>query len=113
MAQCVMRVVLKSQLEQAAGFLDQQINLGRAGVWTGESQVVGARHEGTTSNPAYQTQDPYLIQGHVPNGCAVDFQDPVSNMDGILHIWAHAAWVHSVDTGQWSEPCLPAYPLEP
>ena len=36
-AQCVMGVMLKSQLEQAAGFLDQQINLGRAGVWTGES----------------------------------------------------------------------------
>lgn len=42
MAQRVVGVVLKSQLEQAAGFLDQQINLRRAGVWTGESQVVGA-----------------------------------------------------------------------
>lgn len=35
MAQCVMGIVLESQLEQAAGFLDQQINLGRTSVWTG------------------------------------------------------------------------------
>lgn len=55
MTQCVVGVMLKSQLEQAAGFLDQQINLERAGMWLGESQVVGDRHEGTTSNAA---QDP-------------------------------------------------------
>ena len=107
MAQAVMGVMLQSQLEQAAGFLDQQINLGRAGTWTGESQVVASRHEGTTSNPACQTWDPHLVQGHVPDGGAIDFQDPVPDMDGILHIWAHAAWVHSVGTGQWSDPCLP------
>lgn len=102
-AQCVMGVMLKSQLEQAAGFLDQQINLGRAGVWTGESQ--GWCSQGsTTSN---QTQDPYLVQGHIPDGCAIDFQDPVSNVDGILHIRAHAAWVHSVGIERWSDPCSP------
>ena len=67
MAQAVMGVMLQSQLEQAAGFLDQQINLGRAGTWTGESQVVASRHEGTTSNPACQTWDPHLVQGHVPD----------------------------------------------
>ena len=107
MAQTVMGVMLQSQLEQAAGFLDQQINLGRAGMWTGESQVVGSRHKGTTSNPACQTWDPHLVQGHVPDGRAIDFQDPVPDVDGILHIRAHAAWVHSADTEQWSDLCLP------
>ena len=107
MAQGIMGVMLQSQLEQAAGFLDQQINLGRADVWTGESQVVGSRHEGTTSNPTCQTWDPYLVQRHVPDGRAIDFQDPVPNMDGILHIRAHAARVHSVGTEWWSDPCLP------
>lgn len=83
---------------------------------SGESRCVdrwvpggGGRHEGTTSNPASQTQDPYLIQGHVPNGCAIDLQDPVSNMDGILHIWAHAAWVHSVGRARAVVRLLPAH----
>lgn len=60
MAQCVMGIVLESQLEQAAGFLDQQINLGRTSVWTGESLVEGGRHEGTASSSAHQTQDLYI-----------------------------------------------------
>lgn len=68
--------------------------------WGGE----GSRHG--ASNPAFQTRDSYLIQGHIPDGRAIDFQDPVSNMDGILHIWAHAAWVHSVGIELWSDPCL-------
>lgn len=67
MAQIVMGIMLKSQLEQAAGFLDQQINLRRASVWTGESQVVRAA---TISNPACQTQGLY-----------------------ILHLGAHSGWV--------------------
>ena len=113
MAQCVVGVMLKSQLEKAASFLDQQINLGRTGVWTGEPQVVRGSMEGTALHPAHQTQGPYLIQGHIPNGCAIDFQDPVSNMNGILHIWTHAAWVHSVGTEQWSDPWPPACPLQP
>lgn len=71
-------------------------------MWTGESKVVeregGEEGKSTTSNPRLPGWDPYLIQGHVPDGCAIDFEDPVSHVDGILHIWAHAAWVHSVGT---------------
>ena len=69
--------------------------------------MVGSRHKGTTSNPACQTWDPHLVQGHVPDGRAIDFQDPVPDVDGILHIRTHAARVHSADTEQWSDLCLP------
>lgn len=63
MAQRVVGVVLKSQLEQAAGFLDQQINLGRAGVWTGESQVVGAGMKAPAPIPLPRLRTPTSSRG--------------------------------------------------
>lgn len=71
-------------------------------VWTGESSEVVAElraEASTSSTPSCLSVSPwpYLVQRHIPDGRAIDFQDPVSNVDGILHIWAHAAWVHSGD----------------
>lgn len=37
----------------------------------------------------------YLIQRDIVNWCPVDLQDPVSNMNGIFHIWTDAVCVHS------------------
>lgn len=43
-------------------------------MWTGESQVVGSRHKGHHLNPTCQTWDPHLVQGHIPDGRAIDFR---------------------------------------
>lgn len=37
----------------------------------------------------------YLIQGDVVNGRPVDFEDLISNMNGVFHIWTDAVCVHS------------------
>lgn len=55
----------------------------------------------------------YLVQWHIPDGRAIDFQDPVSNVDGILHIWAHAAGVHSGDKLVVRLVSLPLVPFSP
>lgn len=99
-----MGVVLKGQLEQPTGLLDQQVDLG-TGEGTGESPEGAAelRCEEPTSItlalvlscPSLTSLWSYLIQRDIPDGCAVDLQDAVSNMDGILYVRAHAAWVHS------------------
>lgn len=36
----------------------------------------------------------YLIQRNIVNGCPIDFQDPISNMNGIFHIWTDAVCIH-------------------
>jgi len=38
--------------------------------------------------------DQYLVQRDVVNRRPVDFEDPVSYMNGVLHIWTDAVWFH-------------------
>lgn len=59
------------------------------------------------ARPRISSQMPHLVQGYIPDGRAIDFQDPVPDVDGILHIRAHAAGVHSGGIKKGSEPCLP------
>lgn len=83
-------------------------------VWTGESSEVASELRGEASTSVIPpSPESYLIQRHIPDGCAIDFQDPVSHMDGILHIWAHAAWVHSGDKVEVRLAPLRPVPLSP
>lgn len=36
----------------------------------------------------------YLIQRNIVNRRPINFQDPVSNMNGIFHIWTDEVWIH-------------------
>lgn len=110
--------MLKGQLEQTAGLLDQQVDLG-TGECPGECSEVATecRWESSASiTPPCASLGSlwsYLIQRHIPDGRAIDFQDPVSNVDGILHIWAHAAGVHSGDKPVVKLVSLPLMPFSP
>lgn len=84
-------VMLDGQLEQAAGLLNQQVNLG--------AQRTQGWHGGGTGAPRGMAElggvgAAYLVQRHVADGRAVDLQDAVTHVDGVLHVRADAVRVH-------------------
>lgn len=81
-----MGVVLNGQLQQAAGLLDQQVDLG------GEHMEWHGAPQGT--DVLGRMGRAYLIQWDVADGRAIDLQDAVTHMDGVFHIGADAVWVH-------------------
>lgn len=51
-------------------------------------------HEGVLGD---STEGLYLIQGDVADGGAVDLQNAVAHMDGVLHVGADAVGIHPAD----------------
>lgn len=96
-------VVFDGELEQAAGLLDQQVDLGAEKDGRDGFQGAGrwcwfGGHPGGA----------YLIQGNVADGGAVDLQDAVAHVDGVLHVGADAVWIHSAGpAGSKGQPPAP------
>lgn len=96
-------VMLDGQLEQAAGLLDQQVDLGAEKGGRGGLGGLGCGADlGGTLGGAY------LIQGDVADGGAVDLQYAVAHVDGVLHVRADAVWIYPAGpAGSWGQPPSP------